>query len=109
MVGGLPKVDPDKCTVCGRCIGTCPQHIISVEPFEKGKLTFVACSSTNKGVFVKRICPVGCIGCGICQKLSEGVFKMKNNLASVDYKSATSKTNWDLVLEKCPMKTIQAI
>lgn len=110
MVKGLPKVDPDKCTACGKCVAACPRAIISLEPFEKEGLMFVACNSQDKGALVKRICPVGCIGCGVCEKLSDAAFKVKENLARVDYGVlATKEIDWDLLVEKCPMNTIQRI
>lgn len=109
MVEGLPQVDPDKCTACGKCVAACPRGIISLEPFEKGELTVVACNSRDKGAFVKRICPVGCIACKVCEKSSGGVFTVKDNLAKVDYKKATQKTDWALCVEKCPTNTIRKI
>lgn len=29
MVGGLPKIDADKCIKCGKCVAACPGHVIS--------------------------------------------------------------------------------
>lgn len=29
MVGGLPKIDADKCIKCGKCVAACPSHVIS--------------------------------------------------------------------------------
>lgn len=29
MVGGLPKIDPNKCVKCGKCVAVCPSHVIS--------------------------------------------------------------------------------
>ncbi len=29
MVGGLPKIDADKCVKCGKCVAACPSHVIS--------------------------------------------------------------------------------
>jgi len=109
MVNGLPEVDTDKCTACGKCVAACPRGIISLESFERGELTLVACNSTEKGGVVKKICPVGCTACRVCEKLSEGVFTVQDNLARVDYKKATQETNWALIVEKCPMNTIRKL
>ena len=109
MRNGLPRVDIDKCTACGKCVTACPKDIISLESFERGELAFVACSSRHKGAFVKKICPVGCIACKICEKLSGGVFQVKDNLAEADYKKATPDIKWGLCVEKCPTNTIRRI
>jgi len=109
MVGGLAKIDPLKCTGCGKCIKACPRNIIDLGPFDEKETAFVACNSQDKGAAVKKICPVGCTACNICQKLSEGVFEIKDNLAQVNYKKATQKTDWETIIKKCPMHTIQKI
>lgn len=107
IVHGLPRVDPSKCTACGKCVGACPRTIISVENLTKSGVVFVACNSGDKGAKVKKICAKGCIACAICQKLSEGVFKIENNLARVDYKLAKSKeVEWAKIMGKCPTKVI---
>ena len=109
MVNGLPEVDPDKCATCGKCAASCPRKIISLESFEKGELTFVACNAKEKSGVVRKICPVGCIACKVCEKLSEGVFIVEDNLAKVDYKKATPETKWGVIVEKCPTDTIRRI
>jgi len=106
---GLARVDPEKCTACGKCVTACPRGIISLGPFEKKELTFVACSSGDKGAIVRKICPVGCIGCKACEKLTNGVFYVTDNLARVNYAKAKTDTNWAACIEKCPTKTIQKI
>ncbi len=27
----LPAVDPQRCTGCGRCVGACPPHVLSLQ------------------------------------------------------------------------------
>ncbi|NQT23125.1 MAG: RnfABCDGE type electron transport complex subunit B [Candidatus Omnitrophica bacterium] len=85
MEDGLPLVDPVKCVACGKCISACPRGIISLEEIENCEIIYVACSSRDKGPATRKICPVGCIACGICQKVSSGAFEVNNNLAVPTY------------------------
>lgn len=107
MKDGLPEIDITKCKGCGKCVAACPRNIISLEVFapERGIIS-LACSSHEKGAKVKKICQVGCIGCGICEKISSGVFKVKDNLARIDYNKVGEDTPWDSCMEKCPTKCI---
>lgn len=105
MVDGLPRVDGDKCTGCGLCVAACPRGIISLEKFDEGML-IVACNSQDPGRLVRKVCPVGCIACGICEKLSGGVFSVKDNLAGIDYKRKDEVVNGNELIEKCPTGTI---
>jgi len=100
----IPVVDAAKCTACSKCIEVCPKHIIAL--WNISNKVYVKCLSEDKGFIVKSICPVGCIGCKICEKLSGGVFIVENNLARVDYSKANSSTPWNTCIEKCPTKCI---
>ena len=107
MRNELPVVDPKKCTGCGNCVKTCPRNIISLEPYDKDKIVIVACRSHDKGPVVRKVCPNGCIACGVCQKLSGGVFKVEENLAGIDRQLArTKEVDWEKIIEKCPTKVI---
>lgn len=109
MANGLPVVDSTRCTACGRCVSACPRGLYTVERFTNGAITAVACSSPEKAAIVRDVCGVGCIGCKLCEKLSGGIFEVKDNLASVNYKKARPDTDWDKVIEKCPTKVIVKI
>ncbi|MCX5750390.1 MAG: RnfABCDGE type electron transport complex subunit B [Candidatus Saganbacteria bacterium] len=90
MIEGLPKINFKKCTGCGKCVSACPRNIISLEKYDEGKpLYAIACSSKDKGSVTRKICPVGCIKCKICE-----------------YKKATDQTPWQTCVEKCPTKCI---
>jgi electron transport complex protein RnfB len=102
MIDGLPVVDPEKCTACGKCVAACPRKIISLRPF--GKDIVVACSSRDIGAYVRKICPVGCIGCRICEKLVPEVFKVGDNLAVVNY--TVTGIDCRPAVEKCPTRCI---
>jgi len=102
MVKGLPLIDPEKCTGCGKCVAACPRGIISLVPYDFRVV--VACSSHDRGAETRKICPVGCIACKICEKQVSEVFKVVDNLAIIDY----SKVGVDCTpaIEKCPVKCI---
>jgi len=106
MANGLPIVNTAKCTSCGKCAAACPRGLYTIEKFLNDEITAVACSSIEKCATVRNVCGVGCTGCKICEKLSGGVFEIKDNLAKVSYEKATAETDWNKVIEKCPMKVI---
>jgi len=100
----IPVVSALKCTACGKCVQACPKKLIYLEN-ESHKI-YVKCLSQDKGAVVKSICPVGCIGCRICEKISGGVFIVENNLARADYSRAKPDTAWQAAIEKCPTTCI---
>jgi len=101
---GLPRVESAKCTACGNCVAECPRNLIILE--DEARPVIVKCSSRDKAAKVKAACAVGCIACCICEKLSNGVFKMEDNISRIDYKVDSSGLNWDTVISKCPTKCI---
>jgi electron transport complex protein RnfB len=102
--GGIPEVDPRKCTACSICVKACPKEIISLEDIKEGYC--IKCLSQDKADFVKNACKVGCIGCKICERLSKGTFIVENNLSRIDYNKIQSTTPLRLCVEKCPTKCI---
>lgn len=100
----IPVVDGSKCTACGKCVAACPKKIIILGNTYDN--IHVKCLSQDKGSVVKALCPVGCIGCKICERFSKGVFIVENNLSRVDYAQAKGDTPWQIIIEKCPTKCI---
>jgi Na+-translocating ferredoxin:NAD+ oxidoreductase subunit B len=95
---GLPVVDPIKCTGCGACVRACPKDLFTLQSDETS--IYLACSSHDKGKDVKSACSVGCIGCGICAKVTEGdTIVMEDSLPIVDYDAGT---NLIIAHYKCP-------
>lgn len=97
---GLPHVDFDKCTGCGKCIAECPQQILKRVP--KNRIgSMVVCSNRNPiKPMVKKTCAVGCIKCEICvKKCPEQCITMVNGIPEVDYNKCTS---CGVCVEKCP-------
>lgn len=99
--GNIALVHPDKCIGCSACVKACPRSIIRMIP--ESRKIHVLCSSKDKGPAVKKACKVGCIGCTVCTKLSDGAISMNGFLAVVDY---TKPLDNEVVIEKCPGKCI---
>ncbi len=103
VVDGVAVVDKEKCVACGKCVSSCPNHLIELVPYKAEHL--VQCSSHDKGKDVKSVCESGCIGCTLCTKQCEfDAIHMEDNLAVIDYEKCT---NCGKCAEKCPVKVIQ--
>lgn len=84
---GLPVVDQDKCTACGKCVAACPNIIIELRrKGPKDRRVFVSCVNKAKGAVAKKACDVACIACGKCVKACPfEAIEIKDNLAYIDY------------------------
>jgi len=99
---GLPVVDEEECTACGRCVSACPRRIIELVPMSQ-RVT-VLCKSLSRGAEVRKTCKIGCIGCGLCVKVCPAqAIAMENNLAVID---PTKCDACGKCVEKCPTKCI---
>lgn len=108
IVDGLPEVDQAKCTGCGKCALACPKGIITIAEKRNEKVFYVACSTHDGALRVRKICAVGCIACGICEKISkEGFFSVKNNLSREDLSKQARQEEVAAVAAKCPTKVIK--
>lgn len=103
---GLPIIDKEKCTACGKCVSSCPKQVISLVPLNAH--VRVNCNSKDKGPVAKKACSVACIGCSLCMRqCPHGAIKMENNLAVVDSAVCHEKCTEALCLTKCPTKAIR--
>lgn len=110
MEKGLPRLIQEKCTGCAKCAAVCPRNIIIMQDKEHQKLYYVACSTHDGALRVRKICGVGCIACGICEKVSpEGFFKVADNLSAPDFSKQGKQQEVDAVAAKCPTKVIKTI
>lgn len=108
VIDGLAMVDYDKCTGCGKCEDACPRHIISMVPFKAAEMIAIQCSNKDFGKEVKAVCKVGCIGCGACARVAEGLFEIEDNLPSIHYDryDPAKLQAAEAAIEKCPMKRV---
>ena len=104
VIDGLARIDQSLCISCRKCVAACPRHIIRMAP--DNRHIHVLCSSKDTGAVVRKVCEVGCIGCRICVKLSDGAISMDGALAVVDY---TKPLENEIVIEKCPGKCIRKV
>jgi ferredoxin len=99
---GLPEVNRDKCTSCGRCAEACPKNLFVMLPFEK--LYYVKCGSTDHGAVVAKVCKAGCIACRKCEKVCPtNAIKVASNLSKID---PAKCENIGKCFEACPTKVI---
>lgn len=104
---GLPAVNAEKCTACGKCVDACPRNLFQLTPIDQP--IFILCSSHDSGAITKKACKVGCIACSICdKKVDATVFKITDNLATVDYEAAkqAAKEKLQEAVDKCPQHII---
>ena len=102
---GIAVVDPELCTGCGMCAKVCPNSLINIVP--QVSWVFVACSSTDKGAFTRKLCAAGCIGCKRCEKNCEyGAIAIENNLAVIDPEKCT---NCGKCISVCPTKAVHTV
>ena len=105
IADGIAVVDQELCTGCGMCAKVCPNHLINIVP--KTSLVFVACSSTDKGAFTRKLCAAGCIGCKRCEKSCEcGAITIENNLARIEPEKCVNCGKCTTV---CPTKVVRSV
>ena len=88
IIDGIAVVDESKCIACGKCVRTCPNHLIELVP--KKSRVHVQCNSNSRGKDVMKACEVGCIGCKKCERTcTYQAISVENNLAHIDYARCT--------------------
>lgn len=102
VVNGIAVVDEEKCVACGKCVSTCPKHLIELIPY--GRKYRVQCSSREFGKPVKEACQTGCIGCKMCTKQCKyDAITVEDNIAHIDYEKCVE---CGACAAKCPAKVI---
>jgi ferredoxin len=105
---GLPEVDDEKCTSCGKCVKACPRNIIELrKKGPKSRRIVVMCVNKDKGAVARKACSNACIGCSKCQKVCEfDAITIENNLAYIDYTKCRLCRKCE---DQCPTGAIHAV
>lgn len=102
---GLPMVDENKCTACGKCVKACPRNIIELRnKGPKNRRIYVSCVNKDKGAPARRACDAACIACNKCVKVcAYDAIVIENFCAYIDFEKC--KLCRKCVLE-CPTAAI---
>lgn len=89
VVGGVARVDADKCTGCMQCVEVCPRKVIIPVTYHTDIV--IACSNRERGAYTRKICDIGCVGCHLCEKQCDyDAIHVIHNLATIDYSKCVS-------------------
>lgn len=100
---GLPIIDEQKCTGCGKCVDICPRNLFELHPIDRN--IFVFCRSKDRPAVARKVCKNACIACNICVRACPEAIIMEANLARIiDWKKIAAEKI--PAIEKCPTGAI---
>lgn len=102
-------IDTKKCIACGKCIATCPRSLFELIAVTDSGAYEVCCNNTEKALNVKKVCSRGCIACGICTKIDNSPYYLKDNLSYIDFTKTHEQNSLQNGKEKCPTKCISKL
>lgn len=106
LIDGRPHFDYSKCTSCGACLRACPRNLIEIITFKDSSMLVVGCANRDPARVVRKVCEVGCIGCGACARANPEIFTVEDNLAKINYHKYTNIEELKDPIEKCPAKML---
>jgi len=100
-------IDSQKCIACGKCIIACPRNLLEIIPLTEGDNYFIGCNNKDTALKVRKVCSRSCIGCGICSRIENSPYTLKDNLSYIDnQKTAGNQLALNTGKQKCPTKCI---
>jgi ferredoxin len=100
---GLPVVQEENCTACGKCVDACPRNLFELHPLDQEILVF--CRSEDRGPLARKLCKNACIACGICARACPEAIEIVDSLAKItDFKKIDPEKIPEI--EKCPTDAI---
>ncbi len=103
LVDGIAVIRPEKCRECELCVAACPKKIIYMIPRD-GAIHRVQCRNPSAALDTRKVCSVGCIGCGRCTKVCpSGAIRVEGALASINQSVCT---HCGACFDVCPTRAI---
>jgi len=100
-------VDIKKCIACGKCVEVCPRKLFELVPVLDSIGAYdVCCNNIEKLNSVRNVCSRGCIACGLCTKINNSPYYLKDNLSRIDFSKIKEEIPLKDGKEKCPTKCI---
>jgi RnfABCDGE-type electron transport complex B subunit len=99
-------IDQKKCILCSKCIKACPRNLFKMIPKKDFGNYFVGCQNKDKLKEVKDVCARGCITCGLCARVDNSPYYLKENLSEINYEQVQEKKPLEEGKKRCPTKCI---